>query len=73
LPSPARLRHAWDASLGGKVSEADPAHAEFAKESARAPAEATPVMEPDLVLGVHEVSLPALKRCFFGQAFSTSS
>jgi hypothetical protein len=30
-------------------------------------------MEPDLELGVHKVSFPALERRFLGQAFSTSS
>ena len=53
-----------------KVAEADAAHAELAEESARPPAKATPVMEPDLVFGVHKVPFPALERRFLGQAFS---
>ena len=45
-----------------RFAEADAAHAELAKESARAPAKATPVVETDLVLRVHKVPLPALER-----------
>src|ERR1700704_5106172 len=68
-PSPARLRHTGDTPLGGKVAEADAAHAELPVISARPSADAASVMEPDLELRVYKVSLPALECRFLRQAF----
>jgi hypothetical protein len=45
--SPAALRYARDAALGGEVAEADAAHPELAHVRARAPADPAPVVKPD--------------------------
>src|ERR1700733_8628441 len=48
---PARLRHAGDIALVGRVAQADPAEAELAVVGARATAATAPVVFPALVLG----------------------
>src|SRR5207253_7900738 len=71
--SPARLRHAGDAALGGMSAEADTAHSELAQVRSRPAADAAAVVKAHLELRMGQVSLPALECRFLRQLFLFTS